>query len=72
MSDPVGDIERVINGNGYGKNKGPYAKTFDHFGAGFGGAGRELDAAPARDAREEVFSLVETALRERPYITPGC
>jgi hypothetical protein len=72
MSDPARDTKRAINGNGYGKSKGSYDETLDHFGAGFGGAGWTLDSTSARDAREEVLPLVEAALRERPYITSGC
>jgi hypothetical protein len=55
----------------YGKSEGSYDETLDHFGAGFGGVGRAPDAAPARDAREEVFPLVKAALRQRSYTAPG-
>jgi len=55
----------------YGKSKSSYDETLDYFGAGFGGTGGALDAAPARDAREKIFSLVKAALRQRPYTAPG-
>ena len=70
MSDPARDTGRVTTER-YGKSKSPYDQTRHHFGAGFGGVGGAPDGAPARDAREEVLPLVEAALRERPYTTPG-
>ena len=70
MSDPACDIGRN-KWKCYGKSEGPYDKTLDHFGAGFGRVGGASDAASARDAGEEVFPLVEAALRERAYTTPG-